>query len=112
MRCVRSYFIISLHINQEKIYPLEKSIILNSGLNVNIVNQRSLLKRYKNAVPGEYIWARNSKAPVKGYGDVFIIIIISNEKNKFGDLIIKIIRILNITFYLSFIYNIILFQKL
>ena len=46
---------------------------------------------------------------MRGYGDVFIIIIISSEENEFGDLIIKIMRILNITFYLFFIYNIILF---
>ena len=46
---------------------------------------------------------------MRGYGDVFIIIIISNEKNEFGNLITKIIRIPNVTFYLFFIYNIILF---
>ena len=46
---------------------------------------------------------------MKGYGDIFIIIIISSEENKFGNLIIKIIKILNITFYPFFIYNIILF---
>ena len=111
MRYVKSCFTISLHINQN-IYPLNKSIILDLGLNVNIVNQRSLLNRYKNATLSKYIWAGNSKAPVKGYGNVFIIIIISSEKNEFGDPIIKIIRIPNITFYLSFVYNIILFQKL
>ena len=49
---------------------------------------------------------------MRGYGDVFIIIIISSKKNEFGNPIIKIIGILNITFYLFFIYNIILFQKL
>ena len=49
---------------------------------------------------------------MKRYGDVFIIVIISSKKNKFGDPIIKIIKIPNIIFYLSFIYNIILFQKL
>ena len=54
MRCIKSYFTISLHINQE-IYPLNKSIILDLGLNINIVNQRSLLNRYRNATPGEYI---------------------------------------------------------
>ena len=41
---------------------------------------------------------------MKGYGDVFIIIIVFNEKNEFGDPIIKIIRISNLTFCLSFIY--------
>ena len=46
---------------------------------------------------------------MKGYGDVFIIIIIFNKENEFGDLIIKIIRIPNIIFCLFFIYNIILF---
>ena len=46
---------------------------------------------------------------MRGYRDIFIIIIIFNEKNEFGDPIIKIIRILNIIFYLSFVYNIILF---
>ena len=46
---------------------------------------------------------------MKGYRDVFIIIIIFNEKNKFGNPIIKIIRIPNVTFYLFFVYNIILF---
>ena len=49
---------------------------------------------------------------MKGYKNVFIIIIIFNKKNEFNDPIIKIIRIPNITFYFSFIYNIILFQKL
>ena len=49
---------------------------------------------------------------MRGYRDVFIIIIIFSEKNEFSDLIIKIIRIPNITFYLSFVYNIMLFQKL
>ena len=49
---------------------------------------------------------------MRGYGNVFIIIIISNEKNQFSDPITKIIRIPNATFYPSFIYNIILFQKL
>ena len=38
MRCIRSYFTISLYINQEEIYPLEKSIILDLGLNVDIIN--------------------------------------------------------------------------
>ena len=46
---------------------------------------------------------------MKGYGNVFIIIIIFNKKNEFGDPITKIIRIPIITFYLSFVYNIILF---
>ena len=46
---------------------------------------------------------------MRGYGDVFIIIIIFSEKNEFNNLIIKIIRILNAIFYLFFIYNIILF---
>ena len=108
MRCVRSYFTISLHINQE-IYPLSKSTILNLSLNINIINQRSLLNRYRNTTPGEYIWVGNNKALVKGYGNVFIIIIISSEKNEFNNPITKIIRILNITFYPSFVYNIILF---
>ena len=46
---------------------------------------------------------------MKRYGNVFIKIIIFSEENEFGDPIIKIIKILNITFYLSFVYNIILF---
>ena len=46
---------------------------------------------------------------MKGYGNVFIIIIIFNKENKFNNLIIKIIKIPNITFYFFFIYNIILF---
>ena len=49
---------------------------------------------------------------MKGYRNVFIIIIIFSEKNEFNNPIIKIIKILNITFYFSFVYNIILFQKL
>ena len=49
---------------------------------------------------------------MKGYGDVFIKIIIFSEKNEFDDPIMKIIRILNITFYFFFICNMILFQKL
>ena len=49
---------------------------------------------------------------MKGYGDIFIIIIISSEENEFGDPIIKTIRIPNITLYPSFVFNIILFQKL
>ena len=108
MRCVRSYFTISLHINQE-IYPLEKSIILDLGLNINIINQRSLLRRYKNTILSEYIWVGDNKALMRGYGDVFIIIIIFSEKNEFSDPIIKIIRIPNVTFYFSFVYNIVLF---
>ena len=111
MRCVRNCFTISLYINQD-IYPLSKLIILDLSLNINIINQRSLINRYKNATPGEYIWVRNNKAFVKRYGNVFIIIIIFNEKNEFSDPIIKIIRIQNVTFCLFFIYNIILFQKL
>ena len=83
-------------------YLLNKSIILDSGLNINIINQKSLLKRYRNAIPGKYIWARNNKALVKGYGDVFIKVIISGEENEFNDPIIKIISIPNITFYLFF----------
>ena len=43
MRCVRNYFTVSLHVNQG-LYPLEKLIILDSGLNINIINQKSLLK--------------------------------------------------------------------
>ena len=35
-----------------------------------------------------------------------------SEENEFGNLIIKIMSIPNTAFYLSFIYNIILFQKL
>ena len=46
---------------------------------------------------------------MRGYGDVFIIIIISSGKNEFGNPIIKIIKIPNIIFYLSFVYNIVLF---
>ena len=82
---------------------------MDSGLNINIINQSSLLKRYKNATLGEYIWVGNSKAFVRGYGDVFIKIIILSEENEFGDPITKIISIPNITFCLSFIYNIVLF---
>ena len=65
--------------------------------------------RYRNATPGKYIWVGNYKTPVKGYKDIFIIIITSSEKNEFNNPITKIIRILNITFYLFFVYNIILF---
>ena len=108
MRCVRSYFIISLYINQD-IYPLNKSIILDLSLNINIINQKSLLNWYRNVTLGKYICVRNNKAFVRGYGNVFIIIIISSKKNEFSDPIIKIIRIPNITFYLSSICNIVLF---
>ena len=48
------FYPISLYINQET-YPLKKSIILDLSLNIDIVNQRSLLRRYRNAIPGEYI---------------------------------------------------------
>ena len=48
---------------------------------------------------------------MRKYGDVFIIIIISSEENEFNNPITKIIRIPNVIFYPSFIYNIILFQK-
>ena len=78
-------------------------------MNINIINQRSLLRYYKNATPGKYIWVGNNKALTKGYGNVLIKIITFNKKNKFNDSIIKIIKIPNTTFYLSFIYNIILF---
>ena len=54
MRYIRNYFTVSLHINQE-MYPLNKSIIFDSGFNINIVNQKSLLRYYKNATPGKYI---------------------------------------------------------
>ena len=87
-------------------------MILDSGLNINIINQRSLLRQYKNTIPGEYIWVGNDKTLVKRYGNAFIKIFIFNKKNDFSDPITKIIRILNITFYLSFVYNIVLFQKL
>ena len=109
MRYIRNYFTVSLYINQKKIYPLNKSIILDLGLNINIVSQKSLLNRYKNATPGKYIWVKNNKAFVKWYGDVFITVIISSEKNEFNDPITKIIRIPNVTFYPFFIYNIMLF---
>ena len=46
---------------------------------------------------------------MRGYGNVFIIIIIFSEKNEFGNPIIEIISIPNITFYLFFIHNIMLF---
>ena len=69
----------------------------------------SLLRCYKNTILGKYIWARDNKAFIRGYGNVFIIIIIFGEKNEFSDPIIKIIRIPNVTFYLFFVYNIILF---
>ena len=46
---------------------------------------------------------------MRGYGDVFIIIIISNKENEFGNPITKIIRIPNATFYPFFVYNIVLF---
>ena len=108
MRCVGSCFTVFLYINQD-IYFLSKLIILDLGLNINIVNQRSLLNRYRNAILGEYIWAGDNKALIKGYGDVFIIIIIFSEENEFGNPIIKIMRIPNVAFYPSFIYNIILF---
>ena len=104
MRCVGNCFIISLHINQET-YPLNKSIILDLGLNINIVNQRSLLRRYSNVTLNKYIWVGDNKAFVKRYGDVFIIIIIFNEENEFSDPIIKIIRVPNVIFYLSFVYK-------
>ena len=90
-------------------YPSNKSIMLNSGLNINIINQKNLLRYYKNATPGKYIWVKNNKAFIKGYGNVFIKIIISSEENKFSDPIMKIIRIPNITFYPFFVYNIISF---
>ena len=108
MQYIKSYFTISLYINQ-KVYPLSKLIILDLNLNINIINQRSLLNWYRNATLSEYIWAGNNKAFVKGYGNVFIIIIISSKKNEFNNPIIKIIRIPNTVFYFSFVYNIILF---
>ena len=49
---------------------------------------------------------------MRGYGNAFIIIIIFNKENEFSDSIIKIMRILNAAFYLSFVCNIVLFQKL
>ena len=85
---------------------------MDLGVNINIIEQRSLIRYYKNIIPGEYIWVRNNKAFIKVYGNVFIKVIISSEENEFGDLIIKIIKIPNINFYLSFVYNITLFQKL
>ena len=74
-----------------------------------LLHLRSLLKRYKNIIFSKCIWVGNNKTFVKGYENVFIIIIFSSEKNDFSDPIIKIVRILNITFYFFFIYNIILF---
>ena len=46
---------------------------------------------------------------MRRYGNVFIIIIIFSEKNKFNNPITKIIRIPNAVFYFFFVYNIILF---
>ena len=46
---------------------------------------------------------------MRGYGDIFIIIIIFNGENEFSNPITKIIRIPNVVFYLFFVCNIILF---
>ena len=89
-------------------YVLKRLTIFNLGFNINIINKKSRLKRYKNATPREYIWVGNNKAPVRGYGEVYIEVIIF-EENKYNDFIIKIIRILNVTFYPFFVYNIIFF---
>ena len=71
--------------------------------------KKSLLRYCRNTILNEYIWAGNNKTPIKKYRNVFIKMIISSEKNEFSNSIIKIIRIPNIAFYPSFIYNIIIF---
>ena len=68
-------------------YPLRKSTILDLGLNVDIVNEKCRLRRYRRALPGEYIWAGDSKAPVLGYGDITIIVNIPEEEREEGDTI-------------------------
>ena len=72
--------------NQET-YPLKKLIILNSGVNINIMNQKILLKYFENAIVNECIWVGNDKALIKMYGKILIKVIISNDK------IISIIRL-------------------
>ena len=61
------------------IFALKRLIILDLGLNIDIINNRSRLKQYRYTIPGEYIWARDNKALVRGYRDIYIEIIISKE---------------------------------
>ena len=90
MRCVRNYFTVSLYIYQG-FYILKISIIVDSGLNINVVNQRSLLKCYENSTPNENICIKNHKALIKRYKDVFMKIFISSKKKI--NLIIRILRL-------------------
>ena len=81
MRCIGNCFAVSLHVTED-VYPLKKLIILDLSFNINIINEKARLRRYKRAIPGEFIWAGDSKIIILKYGNAFIKVNLYKGKGK------------------------------
>jgi hypothetical protein len=53
-------------------YPLKEAYILDSGLTTHICNQFQRFTNFRQARPGDFLWAGNSKVEIQGYGSVLV----------------------------------------
>ena len=85
-------------------YPLLKSIILNLGFNIDVFNNRDYFQYYKEATYKDFIWSADRKIIIKGYKMVYITINTLPGPRS--------IRINKAAYYPTFIYNIVLLNRL
>jgi hypothetical protein len=62
-------------------YPLRKLFILDSGSTCHITNNPNCVYGFQRPTPGDYIWAGNLKAWIKGYGSIDLTLK-NNNNNK------------------------------
>ena len=53
-------------------YPLQASVLLDSGANIDIFRDMWRFRDYSRATFGDYVWTGGAKVPIKGYGTGFI----------------------------------------
>ena len=85
-------------------YPLRNSVILNSSTTLYIFNNLNRFINYTPALPRDFIWAGNAKAPVVGYGQVDI-----KVKGPRGR---SIIRLYDVAYVPSMLYSLVSLRHL
>ena len=53
-------------------FPLQKSVLLDSGANLDIFRDVWRFRNYTRATFGDYVWTGGAKVPIEGYGTSFI----------------------------------------
>ena len=96
----------SFHLDSRAIeyYPLKNSAILDSSTTIHIFNNADRFTNLRSILPGDFIWAGDTKVPMYGYSTVDIRVI--------GPQGASILWLFNVAYYLTMACNLVSLRHL